>query len=280
MKNRILIVGHGFVGSALEKSLHDSVERKIVDPKYKTDVSDFISFNPSLIFICVPTPSKSNGSIDTSILEEVTKKCINLYPKSIFVIKSTCLPNILVDLKNLSKNIVHNPEFLTEKNAYNDFISSTFQIFGGNKESCVCVSNFLTDHTKCEFSESYYVSIEVSSLIKYTINSFLALKVIFFNQLKELFNVLEIEEEYDNFINGVSLDERIGNSHMKVPGPDGRNGFGGACFPKDTNAFIRFFSENNIKLSTLEEAIKFNNQIRKDYSQRLGREKEQNIDFE
>ena len=280
MKNRILIVGHGFVGSTLEKSLHDSVERKIADPKYKTDVSDFISFNPSLIFICVPTPSKSNGSIDTSILEEVTKKCINLYPKSIFVIKSTCLPNILVDLKNLSKNIVHNPEFLTEKNAYNDFISSTFQIFGGNKESCVCVSNFLRDHTKCEFSESYYVSIEVSSLIKYTINSFLDLKVVFFNQLKELFDVLEIEEEYDNFINGVSLDGRIGNSHMKVPGPDGRNGFGGACFPKDTNAFIRFFSENNIKLSTLEEAIKFNNQIRKDYSQRLGREKEQNIDFE
>ena len=277
---RVLVIGHGFVGSALETSFHEEVEKKIVDPKYNTKVQDFASFNPHLVFICVPTPSKSDGSIDTSILEKVTKECIDLYPKSIITIKSTCLPNILKDLQNLSKRVVHNPEFLTEKNAVDDFISSPFQIFGGNKENCVYVSDFLKNYTKCKFVESHYVSMEVASLIKYTINSFLAIKVVFFNQIKEIFETLELENEYENFTNGVRLDERIGSSHMKVPGPDGRVGFGGACFPKDTKAFVHFFNENKAHFSILEDAIKVNDKIRKSYIQMLDREKEQNIDFQ
>tara|TARA_B100000902_G_C27313479_1_gene919828 strand:- start:986 stop:1825 length:840 start_codon:yes stop_codon:yes gene_type:complete len=277
---RVLVIGHGFVGSALETSFHEEVEKKIVDPKYNTKVQDFASFNPHLVFICVPTPSKSDGSIDTSILEKVTKECIDLYPKSIITIKSTCLPNILKDLQNLSKRVIHNPEFLTEKNAVDDFISSPFQIFGGNKENCVYVSDFLKNYTKCKFVESHYVSIEVASLIKYTINSFLAIKVVFFNQIKEIFETLELENEYENFTNGVRLDERIGSSHMKVPGPDGRVGFGGACFPKDTKAFVHFFNENKAHFSILEDAIKVNDKIRKSYIQMLDREKEQNIDFQ
>ena len=277
---RVLVIGHGFVGSALETSFHEEVEKKIVDPKYNTKVQDFASFNPHLVFICVPTPSKSDGSIDTSILEKVTKECIDLYPKSIITIKSTCLPNILKDLQNLSKRVIHNPEFLTEKNAVDDFISSSFQIFGGNKENCVYVSDFLKNYTKCKFVESHYVSIEVASLIKYTINSFLAIKVVFFNQIKEIFETLELENEYENFTNGVRLDERIGSSHMKVPGPDGRVGFGGACFPKDTKAFVHFFNENKAHFSILEDAIKVNDKIRKSYIQMLDREKEQNIDFQ
>tara|TARA_B100000900_G_scaffold382173_1_gene369178 strand:- start:2302 stop:3141 length:840 start_codon:yes stop_codon:yes gene_type:complete len=277
---RVLVIGHGFVGSALETSFHEEVEKKIVDPKYNTKVQDFASFNPHLVFICVPTPSKSDGSIDTSILEKVTKECIDLYPKSIITIKSTCLPNILKDLQNLSKRVIHNPEFLTEKNAVDDFISSPFQIFGGNKENCVYVSDFLKNYTKCKFVESHYVSMEVASLIKYTINSFLAIKVVFFNQIKEIFETLELENEYENFTNGVRLDERIGSSHMKVPGPDGRVGFGGACFPKDTKAFVHFFNENKAHFSILEDAIKVNDKIRKSYIQMLDREKEQNIDFQ
>ena len=170
MIKRILVIGHGFVGSALEQSFLKEVKKEIVDPKYNNKIEDFASFNPHLIFICVPTPSKSDGSIDTSILEKVAKECIDLFPKSIITIKSTCLPSILTDLQNLSKKIVHNPEFLTEKNALEDLISSPFQIFGGDKENCQYVSEFLKNYTKCKFVESHYVSIEVASLIKYTIN--------------------------------------------------------------------------------------------------------------
>ena len=280
MSKRIIIVGQGFVGSSFEKCLNDYVDRKIVDPKLNAKLEDYISFKPHFIFICVPTPCKPNGQIDASILKKVSKQCVALFPKSILIIKSTCLPKDLKDLRNLSKNIIHNPEFLTENNAEEDMINATFQIFGGDRELCISVSNFLKDFTKCKFTESHYVSIEVASLIKYTINNFLALKVIFFNQLKELFLKLGIENEYDDFVNGVILDTRIGNSHMKVPGPDGRLGFGGACFPKDTKAFIKFFNENESQLSIIEEVVSVNNKIRKKYSQMLDREIDQNINFE
>ena len=106
------------------------------------------------------------------------------------------------------------------------------------------------------------------------------MKVVFFNQLKEIFERLELENEYETFTNGVRLDKRVGNSHMRVPGPDGRVGFGGACFPKDTKAFVHFFNENKVKFSMLEEAIKVNDKIRRNYIEMLDREKEQNIDFE
>ena len=78
-----------------------------------------------------------------------------------------------------------------------------------------------------------------ASLIKYTINSFLASKVIF-NQIKDVFNSSSIEIDWDYFIDCISNDTRIGNSHMMVPGPDGKNGFGGACFPKDLSALINY----------------------------------------
>ena len=66
---------------------------------------------------------------------------------------------------------------------------------------------------------------------------------------------------------------------MNVPGHDGRLGFGGACFPKDTEAFLSFFKEKKINFSLLAETIKFNNHLRNDYNDLLEREKEQNISF-
>ena len=66
---------------------------------------------------------------------------------------------------------------------------------------------------------------------------------------------------------------------MSVPGHDGRFGFGGACFPKDTEALLSFFEENKKSFSLLAEAIKINNDLRSDYNNLLDREREQNISF-
>ena len=119
-----------------------------------------------------------------------------------------------------------------------------------------------------------------ASLIKYSINSFLASKVIFFNQLKDIFNLSGTNETWENFISAVSMDERIGSSHMNVPGHDGRNGFGGACFPKDTNAFFEYSKELGAEFSLLKEVIKVNNSIRSSYNDVTSREKDQNTNFE
>ena len=88
------------------------------------------------------------------------------------------------------------------------------------------------------------------------------------------------QSDWAELIEILKLDSRIGDSHMDVPGPDGRKGFGGACFPKDTSAFLNYSLENNSQLSILEAAIKKNNTVRKQYDQLSKREKDQNVNFD
>ena len=98
--------------------------------------------------------------------------------------------------------------------------------------------------------------------MKYTINSWLATKVVFFNELKELHELGSSMVSWEQFTDMLSRDERIGNSHMTVPGPDGEKGFGGHCFPKDTEALLNYANKKNIKMSVLRKAVSTNKKIR------------------
>ena len=118
-----------------------------------------------------------------------------------------------------------------------------------------------------------------ASLLKYTVNSFLATKVLFFNEIHDLFERLDTNMSWEDFISVIQLDSRIGKSHMQVPGPDGRYGFGGACFPKDTNALYEFSKSHGSDLDLLNKAIEKNNSIRSSYQDLDAREKEQNVQF-
>ena len=75
-------------------------------------------------------------------------------------------------------------------------------------------------------------------------------------------------------------DKRIGNSHMQVPGPDGKLGFGGPCFPKDTKALLQYSKDIGEPLKLLEKCISLNNNIRSQYNSLSKREAEQNINFD
>ena len=112
-----------------------------------------------------------------------------------------------------------------------------------------------------------------ASFVKYGINSFLATKVLWFNQFKDLIDAHD--SRYSVVANAVGYDERIGNGHTKVPGFDGKKGFGGSCFPKDTAAIAKFAQG---KLSVLEEVMEVNNVYRSLY-ELDDREKEQNITY-
>ena len=82
-----------------------------------------------MVFICVPTPMGNDGSLDSSIIEEVISELKKYCPKSIKIVKSTVLPSILENLKKLEPNLIYNPEFLREKHANSDFINSEMIIF-------------------------------------------------------------------------------------------------------------------------------------------------------
>ena len=105
------------------------------------------------------------------------------------------------------------------------------------------------------------------------------MKVIFFNEIKSVFDNLNSNNDWLSFTKAISIDKRIGDSHMDVPGPDGRYGFGGPCFPKDVSALIEYSRELGSKLSLLKKANSINNNIRAEYNDLSEREKEQNIRY-
>ena len=276
---KIGIIGYGFVGKALENGLNKDVDFIKIDPKLNTDINDLEDHKPEIVFICLPTPMNDDGSQNISIVDEVIKKIYKFDQEILIVIKSTILPNYTQDILKTSQNVVINPEFLREKFANEDFINSEIIVFGGSEESCKKLSNFYQNYTKCICQDHIITDGVSASLLKYTINSFLALKVVFFNELKTVFDSLSSNTQWLDFINALSRDKRIGNSHMSVPGPDGRYGFGGPCFPKDVSALIKYSNEIGSELSLLKKANTINNNIRAQYNDLTVREIEQNISY-
>lgn len=277
---KIGIIGYGFVGKALAAGLNEDVSLLKIDPKLNTKINDLIDFKPNAIFICVPTPMNEDFSQDISILKDVIKRINGLNLQSLIIIKSTVLPKYIIEIEKQISKFIYNPEFLREKHANQDFIESKLIVFGENNTSAKKLEEIYRDHSKCICTDYVYTDAIAASLIKYSINSFLATKVTFFNQLYSLFNQSGTEESWDNFILAIANDSRIGNSHMQVPGHDGRLGFGGACLPKDANAFNIYSEEVGEPLSLLKKVIKTNNKIRAKYNVKTLRELEQNIKYD
>jgi len=279
-KVKVGIVGYGFVGKATAKGFSKNTELFLVDPLLGTNLSDLKDFSPEFIFICLPTPMKKDGSQDFTLVKEVFMDLLSNKVSSTIILKSTVIPSNIKIVDNLIEDYIYNPEFLREKHAEEDFINSSMIILGGSKNNQEKVKNLYENHSICK-TKNYVLTDKITaSLIKYSINSFLASKVIFFNELRDLFNSSGAEEDWDTFTNVLAMDKRIGNSHMDVPGHDGRLGFGGACFTKDTAALIKYSQSLEKELTLLKKAIEINNNIRSKYDQIDQREKDQNVNYE
>ena len=98
--------------------------------------------------------------------------------------------------------------------------------------------------------------------------------------MNEIFQKIESNDSWENFIKIISKDKRIGSSHMDVPGHDGKKGFGGACFPKDTAALLKYAESIGVDFQSLKAVIKKNNKIRNIYDDIGSREREQNVSFD
>jgi UDPglucose 6-dehydrogenase len=228
----------------------------------------------------VPTPMNKDGKQDSSIIEQVLKEISINFVNSIVIVKSTVLPDTILNISRTARHFIYNPEFLREKSANEDFVNSNSLILGGdNNDDLDKVVNLYKKSSDCNIKEVYKTDVVSASLVKYTINTFLASKVVFFNQLYSIYKNLIPENDWDNFTNIVSSDHRIGDSHMSVPGHDGKFGFGGACFPKDTSALLKLSNDLDENFSLLKEVIKINNEIRREYVNLEKREEEQGVNF-
>ena len=205
-----------------------------------------------------------------SVLQDIQD--INKRTDNIILIRSTIIPGTTKKLQNKFKklNLVFNPEFLTERSAKFDFINQARFIFGGKKRDTDKVEELFRwrfGHTTPIIKTNY----ETAELIKYMNNCYFATKVSFMNEMKLIADKSKVD--WDLAIEGFIRDGRIGHSHLAVPGPDGRRGFGGSCFPKDIQAMINYGNKLGINTNTLKGVWETNLNVRpeKDWEKLEGR---------
>ena len=265
---KIGIIGRGFVGTAVEFGFSAQcgcnaiIKSFDIDESRKKDSLDATVNKSDFIFVSVPTPSNHTG-IDLSSLISALESIeqVNRRNDNIILIRSTIIPGTTkkLDEKFKKLNIVFNPEFLTERTAKFDFINQSRFIIGGDPK----FTNMVAQLYKWRFGSTALIiqtNFETAELIKYMNNCFFATKVSFLNEMKILSQ--KIGADWDTSVQGFVSDGRIGHSHIQVPGPDGKLGFGGNCFPKDVKAILEFSKKLGVNLNTIKGAWETNLDVR------------------
>lgn len=273
------VIGNGFVGKATRLLECDEIKILSYDKNPEccnplgTTLDDLLKC--SVIFISVPTPMNKDGSCHLGIIESVLDDLHNINYSGHIVLRSTVPPGTSDKL-----NCYFMPEFLTEKNFEYDFVHNKDWVFGlvGNQED----EDFKKDITelftlaynenKIKYNTIYFLTNSEAELVKMFKNCYLATKVAFCN---EMYSYCEKKGIcYENVRKVAANDDRILHGHTKVPGHDGKCGYGGTCFPKDTNSMINEMKKTNADCPVMESVVYRNENIdrpEKDWSQNKGR---------
>lgn len=270
---KICIYGLGFVGNSMYSSFKNKGMKENINlfgfDKFKNggigNISDGLKCD--IIFMALPTMyNEITGSYDKEPINECCKYLESENFSGLIVIKSTVEPettdNLASEFKKLS--LVHNPEFLTARTAYEDFHNQSHIVIGQSKTCSNTKVNLLktfysTYYPKAEISIS--TSLESESM-KIFCNSFYSVKVQFFTELYQL--TQSNGSNYEKIVSMMLKNNWINPMHTNVPGPDGKISYGGLCFPKDTNALNKYMERNGSANLLLESCIKERNLMRSD----------------
>ena len=277
--NTVGVIGLGYVGTAVQRGF-ETVKRVVTYDIAKecteSSIADIV-YKAPIIFICVPTPMNQDGTCNIDIVRKVLTE-ISVSPmgmKPICVLKSTVTPGTTDLLAEEFPNVTmcFNPEFLTEKNYINDFVAQRNIILGYTKNSTALDIKpvAMLYNTRFVNGNVWTTTAKEAEMVKYTANTLLATKVAFLNEIWQICKKTGIN--YNHVANHLSMDERLGNTHWQVPGPDGKMGFGGTCFPKDLNALIQFGEQNGQATPLLRSVWEKNLELRpeRDWEQDKGR---------
>ena len=259
---KIGIIGQGYVGTALKEGFQDFYQVETYD-KYDlgksthSKISDIVELS-DVIFVCVPTPMRQDGTCYTGIVEEVIREINENANGQIVVIKSTVPPGTTdrINQEYTHSTVIFNPDVLTEANFIQDFKNQSRIILGGDRKG----TNIVRQIYSRIFPNATIVKTGAkhAEMVKYFTNCFLATKVSFAN---EMYNVCQqLDLDYDKIVEYATYDERLGKSHWAVPGPDGDFGYGGHCLPKDLSAIVSEFDTYGL----LEAVEQVNDQVRED----------------
>ena len=276
---KIGIIGNGYVGGATALLKNRNVDVLVYDIDNEKCTPRGLGLNDLLqcqfIFICLPTPMDVEGKCST----ELVSKAVNdlrdrKYDTERIIVKSTVPVGTCRKL-----NVMFMPEFLTEQNWQHDFLSQKNWILGTNTRN-----DKVRDELYSIFDSAWHDGVlvhrphmtfatsEEAELTKYVRNTFLATKVSFFNEIEEYCRVNNIS--YRKVRELTLYDDRIGDSHTSVPGPDGKRGFGGTCFPKAVSALLHQMLDSGMMSYILNAARNRNIDIdrkEKDWEQNKGR---------
>ena len=228
--------------------------------KFSTDLTDSIS-KSDIIFICVGTPTKKNGSgADLSQIYNVAKEIGSSISKFKIIVTKSTVPVTTGDeiekiiLQKVSKklfSVVSNPEFLREGEAIRDFIYPDRVIIGTKDLKSNKILKNLYSPLISKGAKYVNTSRRAAELIKYASNAFLATKITFINELANLCEKIDVNIEDISI--GMGLDKRIGGRYLRA-GP----AYGGSCFPKDTKAITTTADKFKTNLSVIKSVIKSN----------------------
>jgi UDPglucose 6-dehydrogenase len=254
---RIGVVGsQGVVGSAsvfgFRKLGHQVIEH---DLKLGTNIKCLVDCH--IVYICVPTPMKEDGSCDTSIVEQVVSELAEIKFPYIIAIKSTVPPGTTEKIieKYRHKRAFHIcfcPEFLRERSAISDFVENN-KILVVGADSELVYEDIVESHGKYP-KISVRVSPTEAEMVKLYHNSINALRIIFANEVYEICQKIGIN--YTKVKNCVI--ESTGLPDIYLDCNDHMRGFGGVCLPKDTAALLAFCHEKGIDAKMLETIVNEN----------------------
>ena len=211
-----------------------------------------------VLFVCVNTPQRKDGSADMVYVEGVSRRIagnLNDYKvvveKSTVPVKTSMWIKRTIDLhkkKDVEFDVASNPEFLREGSAVSDFLNPDRIVIGVESERARDILVKIYERYK---DRVLVTNIDTAELIKHASNSFLALKISYINLISELCE--KTDADVEQVARGMGLDPRIGDQFLKAG-----LGYGGSCFPKDIRALTKFGEDLGVKFDLLKEADRIN----------------------
>lgn len=265
----VMVVGAGFVNGTLYEVLHEmkgwnffaydkDPENSYLAKRLGFDCVNWIWLSAvkgmDLVFVAVPTPmDKKTGECHVGIVEEVVANIREHNPDVWICIKSTVPPGTTKRLHEKYGNVCFNPEFLTEAHAFHDFEKQGYQIIGyaetipGVIDSLDCpLDDFFREAADQGLilgpGNVFSISSTAAEMVKYTRNCYLATRLSFFNEIKQICDKIEVD--YRHMMAFVGIDRRVGHHYSMVE--DGEEGWGKSCLPKDLNALMHFAKEHGV----------------------------------
>src|ERR1700726_1160057 len=225
--------------------------------RFTNSIADAVDHS-QIVFIAVPTPPHSDGSVDLTYIERVAREIGEVLKEYRVIVDKSTVPvktgeKVAETIRRYNKagvdfDVVSNPEFLREGCAVADLMSPDRIVVGSNSDRALALMKKVYE----PFMAPILVTdINSAELIKHAANSFLALKISYVNAISAICQVSGADVE--KVADGIGMDRRIGRQFLNAG-----IGYGGSCFPKDVAAFIHISEQLGVPFTLLKEVQRIN----------------------